>query len=133
MPVEKVVNPSDLAPSGPFSHGVIIPAGQSILFTAGQVGTIDRDGTVPESYEQQVQAAIRNLNTVIREAGATPHDIVKLTYYIVDYDVSIRSVHINALESFLNGHKPATALIGVAKLATPKLKFEIEAIVVIKP
>lgn len=85
MPVEKVVNPPDLAPSGPFSHGVIIPSGHRILFTAGQIGTIDRDGTVPESYEGQVEAAVRNLNTVLKEAGATPQDIVKLTYYIVDY------------------------------------------------
>ena len=47
-------------------------------------------------------------------------------------DVSIRPVHINALLKFLDGHRPGTALIGVAKLGNPKLKFEIEAIAAVK-
>ena len=42
-------------------------------------------------------------------------------------------VHINALTKFLDGHRPATALIGVAKLGNPKLKFEIEAVAAVKP
>jgi enamine deaminase RidA (YjgF/YER057c/UK114 family) len=41
-------------------------------------------------------------------------------------------VHINALLNFLDGHRPGTALIGVAKLGNPKLKFEIEAIAALK-
>lgn len=93
MTVENIINPPQLAPSGPFSHGVIIPPGHSILFTAGQIGTTDRDGTIPEDYEQQVQAAIQNLGIVLKEAGATPQDIVKLTYYIVDYGQSGRCLH----------------------------------------
>lgn len=48
-------------------------------------------------------------------------------------DISIRPVHINALTKFLKGSRPGTALIGVAKLGNPKLKFEIEAIAAIKP
>jgi hypothetical protein len=48
-------------------------------------------------------------------------------------DVSIRMVHINALTKFLEGHRPGTALIGVAKLGNPKLKFEIEAVAAVKP
>lgn len=80
-----IINPTGLAPAGPFSHALRIPAGSEVLFTAGQVGTIDAKGTVAEAYEEQVTAAIRNLEVVLRESGATPKDIVKLTYYIVDY------------------------------------------------
>ncbi|OAA60331.1 Endoribonuclease L-PSP/chorismate mutase-like protein [Niveomyces insectorum RCEF 264] len=127
-----LVNPASVAPSGPFSHGLVIPAGFDIIVTAGQIGTSDAEGTIPESYEEQVDAAVKNLGAVLAEAGATPKDIIKLTYYIVDYDVSIRPVHINALLKFLDGHRPGTALIGVAKLGNPKLKFEIEAIAAVK-
>ncbi|KIW61876.1 hypothetical protein PV05_01947 [Exophiala xenobiotica] len=128
----RLLNPPSVAPSGPFSHGLVIPAGHDIIVTAGQIGTIDPQGTIPDSYEEQVVAAINNLKDVLAEAGATPKDIVKLTYYIVDYDISIRPVHINALLNFLDGHQPGTALIGVAKLGNPKLKFEIEAIAALK-
>ncbi|KAJ9503787.1 hypothetical protein H2202_000926 [Exophiala xenobiotica] len=122
----RLLNPSSVAPSGPFSHGLVIPAGHDIIVTAGQIGTTDSQGTIPDSYEEQVVAAVKNLKDVLAEAGAAPKDIIKLTYYIVDY------VHINALLTFLDGHRPGTALIGVAKLGNPKLKFEIEAIAALK-
>ncbi|KAK5195210.1 hypothetical protein LTR96_002788 [Exophiala xenobiotica] len=128
----RLLNPSSVAPSGPFSHGLVIPAGHDIIVTAGQIGTTDSQGTIPDSYEEQVVAAVKNLKDVLAEAGAAPKDIIKLTYYIVDYDISIRPVHINALLTFLDGHRPGTALIGVAKLGNPKLKFEIEAIAALK-
>lgn len=80
-----LLNPSSVAPSGPFSHGLVIPAGHDIIVTAGQIGTIGSDGVISESYEEQVSAAVKNLGDVLAEAGATPKDIIKLTYYIVDY------------------------------------------------
>jgi hypothetical protein len=48
-------------------------------------------------------------------------------------DISTRMVHINALANFLEGHRPGTALVGVAKLGNPKLKFEIEAVAAVEP
>lgn len=81
----KIVNPAHLAPAGPFSHALTIPAGHNIIFTAGQIGTIDKEGTLPNSYEEQVQVAISNLRDVLAASGAQPRDIVKLTYFIADY------------------------------------------------
>jgi monoamine oxidase len=84
-PQNNIVNPAHLAPAGPFSHALIVPAGHNIIFTAGQIGTVDREGNIPESYEEQVEAAIKNLNDVLSKSGAGPSDIVKLTYFIADY------------------------------------------------
>ena len=75
----QIINPTHLAPAGPFSHALIIPAGHNIIFTAGQIGTIDREGTIPDSYEEQVEAAISNLHDVLAASEAKPSDIVKLT------------------------------------------------------
>ncbi|KAH8885582.1 YjgF-like protein [Thozetella sp. PMI_491] len=128
------LNPFGVTPGSLFNaQGIVFPAGHNIIVTSGQVGTTDAAGTIPDSYEEQVDAAIRNLALVLAEAGATPADIIKLTYYIFDFDISIGSVHAVALQQFLKGQKPATTLVGVAKLAHPKLKFEIEAIAAVKP
>ncbi len=78
-------NPSHLAPAGPFSHAAVIPPAYATIFTAGQIGTIDSQGTIAESYEEQVEAAITNLGSVLAASGAEAKDIVKLTYYIVGY------------------------------------------------
>jgi len=80
-----LLNPPSVAPSGPFSHGLVIPFGYNIIYTAGQIGTSDPQGTIPESYEEQVENSIKNLGDVLQAGGATPKDIIKLTYYIVDY------------------------------------------------
>jgi monoamine oxidase len=80
-----LLNPQSVAPSGPFSHGLVIPTGYNIIYTAGQIGTSNSQGTIPESYEEQVENSIKNLGDVLKAGGATPKDIIKLTYYIVDY------------------------------------------------
>jgi enamine deaminase RidA (YjgF/YER057c/UK114 family) len=90
-----IINPTCLAPAGPFSHGIVVPAGQEIVYTAGQIGSIDAKGTIARTYEDQVIAAIRNLHVVLKEAGGTPKDIVKLTYYIVDYGLFPRPSCLN--------------------------------------
>jgi enamine deaminase RidA (YjgF/YER057c/UK114 family) len=89
------INPASVAPTI-FSHGFIIPAGYDILTTAGQIGTIGPQGTIPSSYEEQVEVSIQNLGAVLAEAGATPRDIVKLTYYIVDYGTTNRPSNLNS-------------------------------------
>ncbi len=93
-----LLNPSAVAPSGPFSHGLIIPAGHNIIYTAGQIGTSDPQGTVPESYEEQVACAVKNLGLVLAEAGASPKDIVKLTYYIVDYGKRLQVLYFHLFQ-----------------------------------
>ncbi|KAK5209794.1 hypothetical protein LTR72_003570 [Exophiala xenobiotica] len=146
----RLLNPSSVAPSGPFSHGLVIPAEHDIIVTAGQIGTTDPQGTIPDSYEEQVVAAVKNLKDVLAEAGAAPKDIIKLTYYIVDYGGGFNESpmttqilitltrHFSSSGAYqciaeLLGWPPAgTALIGVAKLGNPKLKFEIEAIAALK-
>lgn len=57
-------------------------------------------------------------------------DILKLTYYIVDYDHT-NTRHRPALLKFLDGHRPGSTLIPVPKLAGPEIIFEIEAIAAI--
>jgi monoamine oxidase len=87
-----LLNPQSVAPSGPFSHGLVIPTGYNIIYTAGQIGTSNSQGTIPESYEEQVENSIKNLGDVLKAGGATPKDIIKLTYYIVDYGNLLRTL-----------------------------------------
>jgi monoamine oxidase len=79
-----LLNPTSVTPHPPFSLGLVIPSGYSIIFTAGQIGT-DEKGEIPELYEEQVANSLKNLGNVLKEGGASPKDIIKLTYYIVDY------------------------------------------------
>ncbi|KKY18370.1 putative flavin-containing amine [Phaeomoniella chlamydospora] len=101
----------------------------TIVTTAGQVGS-DINGNVPEDPELQIRLAFRNLSRCLEAAGASTDDILKLTYYIVNYDPSNRR-HRAPLLEFLGSSRPASTLIPVPALAEPQYLFEIEAVAAI--
>jgi 2-iminobutanoate/2-iminopropanoate deaminase len=78
------LNPASLYASPVFSQGTVIPAGSSIVFVGGQNG-INADGeVVGDPVGAQTEQAMRNLITVLAEAGATPADVAKLTIILVE-------------------------------------------------
>lgn len=72
-----------------------------------------------------------NISHCLEAAGAGVKDILKLTYYIVNYDPNNRP-HAALIFEWLEGHRPATALVPVPKLANPKFLFEIEAVAAVR-
>ena len=102
----------------------------TFIYTAGQVGR-DKSGVVPDTYEKEVDLAFQNLGDSLLAAGAGPSDIVKVTYYIVNYSPNNR-YHAQVLLNFMKGHRPPSTLIPVTALATPAYHFEIEAVAAIR-
>lgn len=121
------IDPTGLFNSRPtFSHVSTSTGPSRIITTAGQVGA-DENGVVPKSSEAQIELAFINLRRCLEAAGASVNDILKLTYYIVNYDPNNRR-HFKPLVKFLGGHRPATTLVAVPALAKPEFLFEVEAI-----
>jgi len=101
-----------------------------LIYTAGQVGR-DKNGVVPDTYEKEVELAFQNLGDCLLAAGAAASDIVKVTYYIVNYSPKNR-YHAHVLLDFMNGHRPPSTLVPVTALAVPEYHFEIEAVAAIR-
>ena len=70
--------------------------------------------------------AIENLGTVLHASNMDFSDLVKLTIYTTDVDDFLGASGASA--EALGSNLPAMTLIGVARLAFPELKVEIEAI-----
>ncbi|GAB7355476.1 hypothetical protein MBLNU459_g5973t1 [Dothideomycetes sp. NU459] len=100
-------------------------AASTIITTAGQIGR-DINGHFPEVPEDQITLAFANLKRCLEAAGAGVEDILRLNYYIVNYDIKHRR-HFLPLMEFLNGHRPASTMIPVTALVTPECIFEVEA------
>ena len=86
-PMEKeIVNPDGLAPPRGFNHGIKVSGGD-LLFLAGQDGA-DASETIvaPDDLVAQFEQVLSNLQTVVREAGGTMDDIVKLNVFVADRD-----------------------------------------------
>jgi monoamine oxidase len=120
-----LLNPYKIDPSPFYSHVSHSAGPSNIVTTAGQIGR-KPDGSIPSDPHEQIQEAFYNLSRCLEAAGARVEDILKLTYYIVDFDHT-NPRHRQPLLKFLGEHRPVTTLCPVPKLALPELIFEIEA------
>lgn len=127
------INPDGVNKPKTYSQVVKVNGG-SMIFTSGIVAD-DTNGTIigKGDLKAQVRQAFENLKIVLAAAGADFKDVVKMTYYVVNYKPDqipmIREVRANYLP---NENPPASTLVGVAALFNPDVLIEIEAIAVIK-
>ena len=106
-----------------YSHAVV--AGGAV-YVAGQIG-VDTGGEVPDGFEAQARRAFENLRAVLAAAGAELTDIVKVTVFLVE---RCDLAGYRAVREDYPDHLPASTLVVVDSLATPELRFEIDAIAV---
>lgn len=129
------INPSELGdPSGyGFTNVVMVPAGQKLVFIAGQGGA-DSQGDYGD-FEAQLKRAFANLRIALAAAGATPDQVVKITVLSVDHNAE-RQAPISAERNAMwpdDLLKPASTLIPVPRLASEGMLFEIDALAVASP
>jgi 2-iminobutanoate/2-iminopropanoate deaminase len=110
-------------PAGAYSPGIV--AEGRFVFVSGQ-GPI-RDGAVTgATAREQTVAALENVASVLREAGATLADVVKCGVFLADLDdfAAMNGVFAEVFPEPL----PARTTIGAA---LPGIKVEIDCIAVI--
>ncbi|ALM83039.1 Rid family detoxifying hydrolase [Bordetella sp. N] len=113
---------------GPYSQAVAVNGGKTV-YLSGQIGLEPDTGEmVSENFEAQVRQAFENMQAVIKEAGGTLENIVKLTLFLTDLGKFAAANAIMA--EIIPQPFPARSTVGVASL--PKgAQFEVEAILVI--
>jgi enamine deaminase RidA (YjgF/YER057c/UK114 family) len=75
----------------------------------------------------QMNKCLDNLETVLREAGMTLENVMRLNYYTTDVDAWLASAPEWGHRLAEAGCRPASTLLGVTRLAFPDLVVEVEA------
>jgi 2-iminobutanoate/2-iminopropanoate deaminase len=120
------LEPSGVAPAAAsYALGSLVRNPSVLVHTAGIVGTAP-DGTVAESLVAQAREVWRSLTAVLHEAGLSTSDIVSYTTYVVDGEDL--AVVMAARDEALQGHRCASTLIVVPRLARPEWRIEIAAV-----
>ena len=118
-------------PSG-YAHGVA--AAGRIIAVAGQVGWVPATAVFEtDDFAGQVKQALANVRAVLREAGAEPRHVVRLTWYVTDrgaYLAARRAIG-EAYRELFGRHYPAMSVVVVAGLLEERAKVEIEATAVV--
>lgn len=122
-------NPEGLVSTDAYHH-VAVATGTKHISVAGQVGW-DADGAlVAEDLTGQVAQAYRNVARALESAGATFADVVRLTVFVVDWDVSkypAFAAGVDAVADEIGFTAPPASLIGVSSLFQPDVLVEVEA------
>ncbi len=112
------------APMGGYSHGVEVPAGTRLLFVSGQIPERP-DGTVPDGFEAQCEAAWRNVLAVLAAAGMGPANLVKVTTFLTHADQAEANSRIR--RRMIGDARPALTVM-IARTLQPEWLLEIEAV-----
>jgi 2-iminobutanoate/2-iminopropanoate deaminase len=113
------------APVGPYNQAVL--AG-GWLYCSGQIALDPRSGALVGAgdVEQETRQVLRNLQAVLREAGASPAQVVRTTVYLADL-ADFATVNGLYAEVFGGAVAPARACVQVAALPMGA-RVEIDAV-----
>ena len=118
------------SPTGIFSAGVKVPAGQ-LVFVSGQVARNSQGETVGKGdITAQTRQVMENIKAVLESAGATMDDVVKVGVFVTNLEEHFAQIHEVRAQYFRKDY-PASTMVEVKALANKDLLIEMEAVAVI--
>jgi enamine deaminase RidA (YjgF/YER057c/UK114 family) len=130
MKPEAILPPGWPRPKG-YANGVV--AQGRMLFIAGMIGW-DGDGRFhTDEFGGQARQALQNIADVLKAAGGTGENIVRMTWYVTDkreYLAASREVG-QAFREIIGNYNIAMTAVEVKALIEDRAKVEIEATAVL--
>jgi enamine deaminase RidA (YjgF/YER057c/UK114 family) len=114
-----------------YSNGIAASGRQ--IFVAGLVGWDEQCRFVSDTFAGQTAQALRNVVSVLAEAGARPEHITRMTWYVTskaEYLAAATEIGV-AYREIIGRHYPAMAAVQVVALIEDHAKVEIEVTAVV--
>ncbi|MFO1317196.1 MAG: RidA family protein [Burkholderiales bacterium] len=127
----RMLQPAGWASPKGYANGVA--ARGTTIFVGGQIGWNARQEFETDDFVAQAKVALANAVAVLREAGAGPEHVTRMTWYVVDkreYVASARALGA-AYREVMGRHFPAMTAVAVAALMEDRAKVEIEVTAVL--
>lgn len=114
-----------------YSNG--IAATGRMVFVAGMIGWDANGHFASDDIADQARQALENIVAVLKEAGAKPEHIVRVTWYVIDkQDYLAAGKQIGAAyREVIGSYNAAMTAVEVKALIEDRAKIEIEATAVI--
>jgi enamine deaminase RidA (YjgF/YER057c/UK114 family) len=133
MPNKHLKPDTLFTPEGNTYTQIVTSSGGTTVHIAGQVA-FDTKGNVIGIGDLKAQAekTFGNLRLALAAAGASIKHLVRMRYYVVDYDPACLEFLLPAVAEFFGDTPaPASTLVGVSALYVDGLLIEIDATAVI--
>jgi enamine deaminase RidA (YjgF/YER057c/UK114 family) len=149
MPPSKPRSEAGATPASPTSRrGVLHPAGWPrpkgyaygvvaegrVVCLSGIIGWDAEGRLVGDDLVSQVRQALTTIASLLREAGANPSDIVRMTWYVVDKQEYLAAQEpLGAVyREVIGRHYPAMTVVEVAGLLEERARVEIEVTAIVE-
>lgn len=121
------INPVTWSQEMGFHQGEIVSGHSRTLYISGQTA-MSEDGKPQHDGDMAAQLALAldNVESVLREAGMTLANLVRLNVYTTDVDGLFPHYGVLAGRLGAAGVAPTTTMLGVARLAIPGQLVELE-------
>ena len=119
-----------VTPKG-YANGIAARGTQ--IYVGGQIGWNAQQQFETDDFIAQVHQALRNIAAVLREAGAGPEHMVRMTWYVIDrveYNARLKELG-GVYREVMGKNFPAMSCVQVAALMEARAKVEIEVTAVI--
>lgn len=125
--VKRIIDAPTIYPmTWQYSPAIEVSGGRTV-YMSGIIGARP-DGTIPHDIVEQAELLFSNLAELMRAAGGTIADIVKLNIYVGE-DYPSRAAEIRAIRSrYFTSDYPCSTLVQVAGFASPDYRIEVEAV-----
>lgn len=125
------VNPVTWSQEMGFDQGQLITGATRTLYISGQTamspeGRPQHEGDIAA----QIALAVDNLEGVLREAGMSLGNLVRLGVFTTDVDALMADYGVIAARLGAAGVAPTSTMLGITRLAVPGQMVEIEGIAV---
>ena len=125
------LQPPGWAPAKGYANGIAARGTQ--VFVGGQIGWNAQQQFETDDFIEQVHQALRNVAAVLKEAGAGPEHMVRMTWYVIDrveYNARLKELG-GVYRDVMGKNFPAMTCVQVAALMEARAKVEIEVTAVI--
>lgn len=93
------------------------------VYVAGTLG-IGEGLHIPESLEEQMVLAYRNIAETLQHFGAVLADVVDQQIFVTDIEAAMAAAHVRK-DAFGGADLPASTMVEVSRLALPQAQVEI--------
>ena len=127
----KILQPPGWAPAKGYANGIAVRGTQ--IYVGGQIGWNGQQQFETDDFIAQTGQTLRNIAAVLKEAGAGPEHMVRMTWYILDrveYNARLKELG-QVYREVMGRNFPAMTCVQVAALVEARAKVEIEVTAVL--
>ncbi len=127
----KILQPIDWKTPKGYANGIAVRGLQ--IFVGGQIGWNAQQEFESDDFIAQCKQALQNVVAVLREGGAGPEHIVRMTWYVIDRDeYNARLKELGAVYREIIGRNfSVMSCVAVVALMEKRAKVEIEVTAVL--